>query len=268
MSVCAASCGPATPITRNHCWFTFTNRPTGSSVPKSDAAAAWPSTATAPASPSASSKNRPDDTCRPEIAAYAGATPYTIGISACGLGSIFSGITRFRGLGAASVSRFASMLRRSWSDRPVESFRTLSSAWLSGDSRASTMTFRTPSCSMKAMTSCWAPAPIDSMATTAPTPKIIPSIVSSERILRERRLSIPCASSGAISCAFWRQPWTMPWTDMRVIAALPAPPQAQTPARPALPPPAARSPLPRDSPAPLRHPPRSPRWPSGSRTGR
>ena len=36
---------------------------------------------------------------------------------------------------------------------------------------------------MNAITSCWAPAPIDSMATTAATPKIIPSMVRSERSL-------------------------------------------------------------------------------------
>ena len=49
---------------------------------------------------------------------------------------------------------------------------------------------------MNAMTSCCAPAPIDSMATTAATPKIIPIIVSSERSLCARRLSNPRRSSG------------------------------------------------------------------------
>jgi hypothetical protein len=42
------------------------------------------------------------------------------------------------------------------------------------DSRASTMTLRTPSCSMKAITCCCAPAPIESIAITAETPKIMP----------------------------------------------------------------------------------------------
>jgi hypothetical protein len=36
---------------------------------------------------------------------------------------------------------------------------------------------------MKAITCCCAPAPIDSIARTAATPKIIPSIVSSVRSL-------------------------------------------------------------------------------------
>jgi hypothetical protein len=36
---------------------------------------------------------------------------------------------------------------------------------------------------MKAMTSCRAPAPIDNIATTAATPKIMPSIVRSDRSL-------------------------------------------------------------------------------------
>ena len=49
---------------------------------------------------------------------------------------------------------------------------------------------------MNAMTSCCAPAPIDSMATTAATPKIMPIIVSSERSLCARRLSSPRRSSG------------------------------------------------------------------------
>ena len=125
--------------------------------------------------------------------------------------------------------------------RPAESFRTFSSVWLSGASRASTITLRTPSCSMKAMTSCCAPAPIDSIATTAATPKIMPSMVSSERSLRERRLSMPCASSGAISCALCRHPCTSAVGERRFISVLPAPRRAPTPGKPVRTPLAARS---------------------------
>src|ERR1051326_4462050 len=52
---------------------------------------------------------------------------------------------------------------------------------------------------MNAITSCCAPAPIDSIATTAATPKIIPSIVSSERSLCARRFSRPRRNSGRTS---------------------------------------------------------------------
>src|SRR5262249_23147984 len=42
---------------------------------------------------------------------------------------------------------------------------------------------------MNAITCCCAPAPIESIETTAATPKIIPSIVSSDRSLCSSRLS-------------------------------------------------------------------------------
>ena len=42
---------------------------------------------------------------------------------------------------------------------------------------------------MNAITRCCAPAPIDNIDNTAATPKIIPSIVSNERILFNSRLS-------------------------------------------------------------------------------
>ena len=128
-SVCTASCGPATPITRNHCSFTFTNRPMGLSAPKSTAAAAWPSTATASAvSLSRLSKKRPDTTRSPDSPAYAGATPNTTGISPCGRGSSFDGVSRLRALTAARPPTFASTTRRSCSDSPADSFRTFCSA--------------------------------------------------------------------------------------------------------------------------------------------
>src|SRR5438128_11554001 len=53
---------------------------------------------------------------------------------------------------------------------------------------------------MKAMTFCWAPAPMESMATTAATPKIIPSIVRSERNLWLIKFSNPKARSGSHCC--------------------------------------------------------------------
>ena len=88
------------------------------------------------------------------------------------------------------------MTRRSLNDSPGDSFRTFCSDCSSAASRASTIRLRTPSCSMNAITSCCAPAPIDSIATTAATPKIIPSIVSSDRSLCARRFSRPSISSG------------------------------------------------------------------------
>src|SRR6266446_392000 len=62
------------------------------------------------------------------------------------------------------------------------------------------MRLRTPSCSMKAMTFCWAPAPMESIATTAATPKIIPSMVKRERNLWLVRFSNPKARSGSHCC--------------------------------------------------------------------
>src|SRR5437016_1220597 len=59
------------------------------------------------------------------------------------------------------------------------------------------MMLRTPSCSMKAITFCCAPAPIDNMATTAATPKIMPSMVSRERSLCVARFSRPRNRSGS-----------------------------------------------------------------------
>jgi hypothetical protein len=49
---------------------------------------------------------------------------------------------------------------------------------------------------MNAITCCCAPAPIDSMETTAATPKIMPSIVSSDRSLWMNRLSRPSRRLG------------------------------------------------------------------------
>ena len=54
---------------------------------------------------------------------------------------------------------------------------------------ARTRTLRRPSRSMSASASRSAPAPIDSMAITAPTPKIMPSMVSAERSLCAARLA-------------------------------------------------------------------------------
>ena len=116
-----------------------------------------------------------------------------------GLGVSFDGVKRLRALDVEMPSRFDWMMRRSWNDRPADSLRTFCSVWSSGASRASMIRLRTPSCSMNDITSCCAPAPIDSMATTAATPKIIPSIVSSERSLWASRFSRPRRSSGRTS---------------------------------------------------------------------
>src|SRR2546430_2786942 len=63
------------------------------------------------------------------------------------------------------------------------------------------MRLRTPSCSMKAMTFCCAPAPMESMATTAATPKIMPSMVRRERSLWLARFSKPNTTSGSHCCS-------------------------------------------------------------------
>src|SRR5882762_1106716 len=63
------------------------------------------------------------------------------------------------------------------------------------------MRLRTPSCSMKAMTFCCAPAPMESMATTAATPKIMPSMVRRERSLWLARFSKPKTRSGSHCCS-------------------------------------------------------------------
>ena len=51
---------------------------------------------------------------------------------------------------------------------------------------------------MKVIISFCAPAVIDNIATTAPTPKIIPSMVSKLRSLCANRLAMPINSSGPI----------------------------------------------------------------------
>src|SRR5260370_21754714 len=53
---------------------------------------------------------------------------------------------------------------------------------------------------MTAMTFCWAPAPIESMVTTAATRKIMPSMVRRERSLWLARFSKPKTISGSHCC--------------------------------------------------------------------
>src|SRR5438034_7330234 len=83
---------------------------------------------------------------------------------------------------------------------PGEVFRTFCNSCQLWDSLASTMRLRTPSCSMKPITFCCAPAPMESMATTAATPKIMPSIVRSDRSLWLVRFSNPKTISGNHCC--------------------------------------------------------------------
>src|SRR5438552_407336 len=85
--------------------------------------------------------------------------------------------------------------------RPGEFFLTFCNSCQLWDSLASTMRLRTPSCSMKAMTFCCAPAPMESMATTAATPKIMPSMVRRERSLWLARFSKPKTTSGSHCCS-------------------------------------------------------------------
>src|SRR2546421_6182315 len=84
---------------------------------------------------------------------------------------------------------------------PGEFFLACCNSCQLGDSLASTMRLRTPSCSMKAMTFCCAPAPMESMATTAATPKIMPSMVRRERSLWLARFSKPKTTSGSHCCS-------------------------------------------------------------------
>src|SRR5436190_1276371 len=107
------------------------------------------------------------------------------------------GAKRLRGESIASPGTVACIARMSLNVNPADCCRTFCHACHSVVSFASTMTFRTPRSSMKAMTCCCAPAPIDSMATTAATPKIIPSIVSSVRSLCRSRLSMLRPTSGS-----------------------------------------------------------------------
>src|SRR5690349_11911788 len=74
--------------------------------------------------------------------------------------------------------------------------RTVCSSLRSSASRASMMMLFTPNWSMKLIISFCAPAVIDSMATTAPTPKIMPSMVSRLRSLCAKRLASPIFNSG------------------------------------------------------------------------
>src|SRR5260370_4342496 len=62
------------------------------------------------------------------------------------------------------------------------------------------MRLRTPSRSMNAMTFCCAPAPMEGIATTAATPKIMTSMVSRERSLWLVRFSNPNTISGSHCC--------------------------------------------------------------------
>src|SRR6266849_4770776 len=74
--------------------------------------------------------------------------------------------------------------------------RTVWSSFGSLASRDSMMMLLTPNWSIMASISFSTPAVMDSMATTAPTPKIMPSMVSRLRSLWTRRLESPMYSSG------------------------------------------------------------------------
>ena len=68
--------------------------------------------------------------------------------------------------------------------------RCWNSSWLVAG-RESIRMLRTPSCSMKRSDSSFAPEPIASMPITEPTPKTMPSAVSSVRVFCARRLATP-----------------------------------------------------------------------------
>ena len=133
---------------------------------------------------------------RPAIDWYSVATPNTTGMSRPGRGSNAVGVNRLRGEMAEIAGTLAWTRRMSLNVSPGEIARILFSVCQSVASRASTIRLRTPRFSMNAMTCCCAPAPIDSMATTAATPQIIPSIVRSDRSLCASRFSRPMRTSG------------------------------------------------------------------------
>src|SRR5215831_1380664 len=112
------------------------------------------------------------------------------------LGSSFCGLKRLRGVMATRPLTFSLMARKSRKLSPCEIARTCCSSLRSTASRASTMMLFTPSWSMKLIISFCAPAVMESIATTAPTPKIMPSIVSRLRSLCARRLESPMNNSG------------------------------------------------------------------------
>src|SRR5215831_16687980 len=112
------------------------------------------------------------------------------------LGRSFWGLNRLRGVIATRPETFSLMARKSRKLSPGETARTVWSSLRSTASCASTMMLLTPSWSMKLIISFCAPAVIESMATTAPTPKIMPSMVSKLRSLCAKRLASPIFSSG------------------------------------------------------------------------
>ena len=135
---------------------------------------------------------------------YAGSTPNTAGRSDSGFGNTWVGVNRLRGVIRSMPDTLAWMARTSRNDSPSDCCRTFWNACHSVVSRASTMRLWTPRSSMNAMTCCCAPAPIDSIDSTAATPKIIPSIVRTVRSLWTSRLSKLRRRSGSHSSAAGR----------------------------------------------------------------
>ena len=143
--------------------------------------------------------NRPSATWSPAMPWNVGSTPNTVGESANGFGISFDGVNRLRAVDAPTPSTVDLMTRMSARVKPGETCRSRWNACWSGAGFDSTIRLRTPIASITAITCCCAPAPIESIATTAATPKIMPSIVSSERSLWAKRLSTPIASVGSRS---------------------------------------------------------------------
>ncbi len=110
-----------------------------------------------------------------------------------------------RGMHAAAWRRSASRsstlpcsTRTSRSVRPGEDRRRCCSSWSLVAGRDSISRLRTPSVSMKRSDSSFAPAPIASIPITAPTPKMIPSAVSSVRVFCAHRFEPACAEVGDV----------------------------------------------------------------------
>ena len=184
------------PMTRNHCSLTFTYSPIGSSAPKSSVRAPSPITQTGAASRlPASSKKRPDATRRPAMSAVARLDAVDLRHLALRLRhELLRHVPLARGgrgdaghvranhpqvaLGQAR-RRLAHLLERLEIGRLARLDDQVAHAELL-DERQDLR--------------C-APAPIDIIETTAATPKIIPSIVSSDRSLWTRSVSTPRSQS-------------------------------------------------------------------------
>src|SRR6185436_10989066 len=136
---------------------------------------------------SRASKNRPAARPTSATSRYRHDTPHTLPFVFAPGARILYGLTSTRGSTRSTFGTASTMASASRSETPSDFLRSSarSSAFTSF---ARTITLRRPSRPMASSAFCSAPAPIDSIAMTAPTPKIMPSIVSAVRSLCVPRL--------------------------------------------------------------------------------